>query len=137
MTGSVRFLNAKRPLLALSFAIITGAISAWWFFGNHQVACNPKAAEATLANYRDRGIQRTHHPPSLSNLLWITVGPEWHALSKQDKEAIDRIVRCAAMTIDHLGQPNWQAAYYDAESGQLVALTSKKYGFRLKSLSGL
>ena len=120
------------PLL-LVFTIVTGGFVGWWLFGNHQVICDPKSAEASLANYVAQGIQRAHHPPSLSNLLWITVGPEWHALSRQEKIVIDRIVRCAATTIDDLGQPTWQAAYYDGESGKLVALTSKQYGFRLET----
>ncbi len=125
--------SSKLSYLPLVLTIVTSTFVIWWFFGNHQVACDPTAAEASLANYSDQGIQRTQHPPSLSNLLWITVGPEWHALSRKEKKAIDRIVRCAATTIDDLGQPTWQAAYYDGESGKLVALTSRKYGFRLET----
>ena len=123
---------SQRYFLALGLAILAG--TAWWYLAGRGIDCVPSAAETLLSTYRDRGIEQVHHPPSLSNLLWITVGPEWHELSKQDKDTIDKIVRCAATVIDDLGQPTWQAAYYDTQSGKLVALTSKQYGFRLKSL---
>jgi hypothetical protein len=95
--------------------------------------CDPKAAEAKLANLSNQGILGVGRPPSLSNLLWVHVGPEWHALPKKERASLDRIVRCAATTIDDQGQPTWQAAYYDHETGKLVALTSRQYGFRLKN----
>lgn len=132
MSASPQRLTPTRTLFALSFAFLLSCIGWWWYFGNHEVSCDPKAAELHLSTYRNHGIERVHHPPSLSNLLWITVGPEWHALAKKDKDEVDKIVRCAATTIDELGEPTWQAAYYDGGSGKLVALTSKKYGFRLE-----
>jgi len=122
---------------ALGLILLASAVGWWWYFGNRGPTCHPTSAEALLSSFVDRGIQRIHHPPSLSNLLWVTVGPEWHALSKKDKDEIDKVVRCAATVIDDLGQPTWQAAYYDSQSGELVALTSKKYGFRLKAHSNL
>lgn len=94
--------------------------------------CDPKTAETQLAAMTEKGIQRVSHPPSQSNLLWVHVTPTWKALSEDDKRSLDRLVRCAARTIDEQGHPTWQAAYYDAESGTLVALSSRKWGFRLK-----
>lgn len=94
--------------------------------------CDPQAAEATLATYADQGIRGTSHPPSLSNLLWVHVGPRWHALPLAEKQALDKVVRCAATMLDDRGQPTWQAAYYDDTTGAIVALTSREYGFRLK-----
>lgn len=95
--------------------------------------CTPKAAEATLVNLLKQGIRGVHHPPSLSNLLWVRVGPQWYNLSKKEKAFIDNLVRCAATTIDSQGQPTWRAAYYDYETGQLVAITSRQHGFRLEN----
>ena len=94
--------------------------------------CDPQAAEATLATYADQGIRSTSHPPSLSNLLWVHVGPRWHALPLAEKQALDKVVRCAATTLDDQGRSTWQAAYYDDTTGTIVALTSREYGFRLK-----
>lgn len=94
--------------------------------------CDPQAAEATLAASADQGIRGTSHPPSLSNLLWVHVGPRWHALPLAEKQALDRVVRCAATTLDAQKRPTWQAAYYDRTTGAIVALTSREYGFRLK-----
>ncbi len=94
--------------------------------------CDPQAAEATLATYTEKGIRGTSRPPSLSNLLWIHVGPRWHALPLAEKHTLDKVVRCAATTLDDQGRSAWQAAYYDNTTGTIVALTSREYGFRLK-----
>ena len=94
--------------------------------------CDPQAAEATLATSADQGIHGTSRPPSLSNLLWVHVGPRWHALPLAGKKRLDQVVRCAATTLDDQGHPTWQAAYYDTTAGTIVALTSRQYGFRLK-----
>ena len=133
MTTPPPHLSSTGPLFALGLTLLACGVGAWWFFGDHSLPCDPPASAARLSTYQHRGIQRVHHPPSLSNLLWVTVGPEWHALSDTEKHVIDKEVRCAATIIDDLGQVTWQAAYYDAESGKLVALTSKKYGFRIQA----
>jgi hypothetical protein len=62
----------------------------------------------------------------------VFVEKAWHKLPENEKRAIDRVVRCAAQTIDENGQPVWQAAYYDQATGKLAGLTSRKWGFRLK-----
>jgi len=121
----------------ITILIIGACISVWWFFGPQSYTCNPQRAEADLSNYTAQGILQIEHPPSMSNLLWVHVGPEWHALSRKERRAIDKIVQCAATIFDDLGQTTWQAAYYDRESGDLVALTSKKYGFRIQPPSAL
>lgn len=95
--------------------------------------CDPRTAEESLKNLSSRGVHGTNHPPSLSNLLWIHVGPTWFTLTRPEKIAIDKIVRCAARTINDEGQPTWQAAYYDYKTGKLIALTSKEYGFRIQN----
>ncbi len=94
--------------------------------------CQPQEAEAALATYAEQGIHGTNRPPSMSNLLWVHVGPRWHALPLDEKKDLDKVVRCAATTLDDQGQPTWQAAYYDKSTGTIVALTSRQYGFRLK-----
>lgn len=99
---------------------------------NHEWTCDPKAAKARLLTHTDQGILDVQHPPSQSNLLWVQVGPAWHALSEDEKRSLDRLVRCAAQTIDEHGQPTWQAAYYDQDTKRLAALSSRKWGFRLK-----
>ena len=123
------------PAPALGILLILSAMLGWWIFESIPSTCEPKVAESALSQYRDQGIQQIQHPPSLSNLLWVMVGPEWHGLSQGEKDTIDRLVRCAATTTDQLGEPTWQAAYYDSNTGKLVALTSRKYGFRLEPSS--
>ncbi len=108
-------------------------LAALWMARSGPPPCDPQEAEAALAHAADRGIHGANRPPSLSNLLWVHVGPRWHALPLADKHALDRIVRCAARTIDDQGQPTWQAAYYDQQTGNMVALTSRRYGFRLQT----
>ncbi len=121
----------------MSVLVVGACVSVWWFFGPPSYTCNPQRAEANLLNYSAQGILQFERPPSMSNLLWVHVEPEWHALSREEKKAIDKIVQCAATIFDDLGQTTWQAAYYDRESGNLVALTSKKYGFRIQSPSAM
>lgn len=130
MTGSsFRTANKILPLVLVAAGLVLTAIMVYW---SKFPQCEPQAAEATLATYADQGIQGTSHPPSLSNLLWVHVGPRWHALPLAEKQALDKVVRCAATTLDDRGRPAWQAAYYDNATGTIVALTSREYGFRLK-----
>ncbi|MYJ22408.1 MAG: hypothetical protein F4101_03310 [Nitrospira sp. SB0673_bin_12] len=130
MTGSsFRTTNKILPLVLVAAGLVLTAIMVYW---SKVPQCEPQAAEATLATYADQGIQGTSHPPSLSNLLWVHVGPRWHALPLAEKQALDKVVRCAATTLDDRGHPAWQAAYYDNATGTIVALTSREYGFRLK-----
>ncbi len=117
------------PLILVAAGLVLTAIVIYRT-GSSQ--CDPQTAEAMLTTYAGQGIQGTSHPPSLSNLLWVHVGPRWHALPLAEKHALDRVVRCAATTLDAQGQPTWQAAYYDNATGAIVALTSREYGFRLK-----
>ncbi len=98
----------------------------------HGSPCDPQSSESQLTPLHHQGILGVQHPPSQSNLLWVFVGPAWHELPEDEKRAIDRVVRCAAQTIDETGQPTWQAAYYDQATGKLAGLTSRKWGFRLK-----
>ncbi|MYC27708.1 MAG: hypothetical protein F4X63_06925 [Nitrospira sp. SB0662_bin_26] len=130
MTGS-SFRASKRilPLILMTTGLVLAAIVV---YRSGVPQCEPQAAEATLATYADQGIRGTSHPPSLSNLLWVHVGPRWHALPLAEKQALDKVVRCAATTLDDQGRPAWQAAYYDNTTGTIVALTSREYGFRLK-----
>lgn len=124
----------SQPLFAaLSLLIIGIAGYVVWTTQFAPIHCDPQAAQAKLEALSDKGIRNTGHGSSLTNLLWIYVGPKWHALSLEEKQAIDKIVNCAATTIDDQGQPTWQAAYYDYKSGKMAALTSKRYGFRLKA----
>ena len=131
MTGS-SFQTSKR-LLRLSLVAVSFVLLAIVVYQSGSPQCDPQAAEATLATYAEKGIHGTSHPPSLSNLLWVHVGPRWHALPLTEKKTLDQVVRCAATTLDDRGQPTWQAAYYDNTAGTIVALTSRRYGFRLKS----
>ena len=131
MTGS-SFQTSKR-LLRLSLVAVSFVLLAIVVYQSGAPQCDPQAAEATLATYAEKGIHGTSRPPSLSNLLWVHVGPRWHALPLAEKKTLDHVVRCAATTLDDRGQPTWQAAYYDNTAGTIVALTSRQYGFRLKS----
>ena len=119
--------------LPISLAVASLFLVALWVSLSGSPACDPEAAEAQLANSVAKGIHGTDHPPSMSKLLWVHVGPRWHTLPLAEKKALDKVVRCAATTIDDKGQPTWQAAYYDKTTGTLVALTSRQYGFRLKN----
>ncbi len=130
MTGSsFRTANKILPLSLVAAGLLLTAMVVYWP-GRPQ--CDPQAAEAALATYAGQGIRGTSRPPSLSNLLWVHVGPRWHALPPDEKHALDTIVRCAATTRDAQGRATWQAAYYDNATGTIVALTSREYGFRLK-----
>ena len=132
MTGS-SFRTSNR-ILPLSLVAASFVLLAIVVYRSGSPQCDPAAAEATLATYAEKGIRGTSHPPSLSNLLWVHVGPRWHALPLAGKKALDQVVRCAATTLDDQGQPTWQAAYYDNATGNIVALTSRQYGFRLKDV---
>jgi len=130
MTGSsFRTANKVLPLSLVAASLVLTAIVV---YRSGVPQCEPQAAEAALATYADQGIRGTSHPPSLSNLLWVHVGPRWHALPLAEKQALDKVVRCAATTLDDQGRAAWQAAYYDNTTGAVVALTSREYGFRLK-----
>ena len=130
MTGSsFRTPHRILPLIVVAAGLVVAAIV---IDQTGSSPCDPQGAEATLATYTEKGIRGTSHPPSLSNLLWVHVDPRWHALPLAEKHALDRVVRCAATTLDDQGRPTWQAAYYDKATGTVVALTSREYGFRLK-----
>ncbi len=131
MTGAS--FRATSWSLPLSLVAVTLALLVIVLYQTGSPQCDPQAAEATLATYADKGIRGTSHPPSLSNLLWVHVGPRWHALPLAEKQALDQVVRCAATTLNDQGHPTWQAAYYDNATGKIVALTSRQYGFRLKN----
>ena len=124
---------SKGIVLGIAILLVGGVVYTFIASESAPEPCNPKAAEANLASLLNQGIRGVGRPPSLSNLLWVHVGPAWYALPKNERASLDRIVRCAATTIDDQGQPTWQAAYYDQETGILVALTSRQYGFRLKN----
>lgn len=130
----VSFLRPTNRLLPIGLAAAGLLLAALWVFQSRVPGCDPQAAEAALGDSADTGILGTNRPPSASNLLWVHVGPRWHALPRVEKEALDTLVRCAATTIDEQGEPTWQAAYYDATSGEIAALSSRQYGFRLKRL---
>ena len=124
----------SKPLYAVLSLLLIGASGYWvWTTQYAPITCNPKTSQAKLKTLTDQGIRNTGHGSSLTNLLWIYVGPKWHALPMAEKLSIDKVVSCAATTIDDQGQPTWQAAYYDYQSGKMAALTSKRYGFRLKA----
>ena len=124
----------SQPLYAvLSLLIISVVGDAVWTTQFAPITCDPEAAHAKLKTLTDKGIRNTGRGSSLTNLLWIYVGPKWHALPMEEKLSIDKVVSCAATTIDDQGQPTWQAAYYDYQSGKMAGLTSKRYGFRLKA----
>ena len=121
------------PLILVFSLLLIGVAGYWvWTMPFAPSPCDPQTAYATLQTLSDKGIRKTGHGSSLTNLLWIYVGSMWHALPLKEKQSIDKIVSCAATTLDHQGQPMWQAAYYDETSGKLTALTSTRYGFRLK-----
>lgn len=124
--------RASKRILPLSLVAVSVVLLAIVVYRIESPQCDPQAAEATLTTYADKGISGTSRPPSLSNLLWVHVGPRWHALPLAEKKALDTVVRCAATTLDDRGQLTWQAAYYDNTAGTIVALTSRQYGFRLK-----
>ncbi|MFB3071471.1 MAG: hypothetical protein ACE1ZK_05335 [Nitrospirales bacterium] len=124
----------SKPIFVVLSLVLLGAVGYWvWTTQYAPITCDSKAAHAELKTLGDKGIRNTGHGSSLTNLLWIYVGPKWHALPLKEKRSIDKIVTCAAQTIDDQGQPTWQAAYYDYKSGKMAALTSKRYGFRLKT----
>ncbi len=127
--SSSRVTKRLLPLILVATGLVLAAIVIYQT-GSSQ--CDPQAAETALATYAEKGIQGTSRPPSLSNLLWVHVGPRWHALPLSEKHTLDRVVRCAATMTDAQGRPAWQAAYYDTTTGTIVALTSREYGFRLK-----
>ena len=131
---AVSFLRPTNRLLPISLAVAGLLLAAPWVFQSRAPVCDPQAAEAELGDSADKGIHGTNRPPSASNLLWVHVGPQWYALPQAEKESLDKLVRCAATIRDDQGQPTWQAAYYDATSGEIAALSSRQYGFRLKRL---
>lgn len=94
--------------------------------------CEGREHESLLEAIKQKGVQRIQPSPSLSNTLWVFVGPTWRELPLRDKEALDEKVRCLALSTNEEGEPTWRAAYYDDTSGNLVALSSRQYGFRLK-----
>ena len=128
MTGS-SFRSRILPIILVATSLVLLAILV---YRSGAPQCDPQKAEASLTTYADQGIHGTSRPPSLSNLLWVHIGPRWHALPLAEKHALDKVVRCAATTLDDQGHPTWQAAYYDNTTGNIVALTSRQYGFRLK-----
>lgn len=125
--------RASKRVLPLSVVAVSLVLLAIVVYRFESPQCDPQAAEAVLGTYAEKGIHGTSRPPSLSNLLWIHIGPRWHALPLAEKKTLDQVVRCAATTLDDRGQPTWQAAYYDNTTGKIVALTSRQYGFRLKN----
>jgi len=125
-----RAFNRTLPISLAGMSLLVIAILTYQL-GSPQ--CDPQEAETKLASYTQQGIHGTNHPPSMSNLLWVHVGPRWHALPLAEKKTLDHVVRCAATTIDDRGHSTWQAAYYDTMTGRIVALTSREYGFRLKN----
>ena len=127
--ASFRASNRILPLILVAVGLVLLSIVVYQT-GSPQ--CDPRAAEAALTASAKKGVSGTSHPPSMSNLLWVHVGPRWHALPLDEKHTLDRVVRCAATTLDDRGHPTWQAAYYDNTTGAIVALTSREYGFRLK-----
>ncbi len=132
VTGSS--LRTPGRILPVGLAAVSLLLAAIWMTMSWSPSCDPQEAETALAHSADLGIHGANRPPSLSNLLWVHVGPRWHALPLADKRTLDAVVRCAARTIDDRGQPTWQAAYYDQRTGKMVALTSRRYGFRLKTV---
>ena len=123
-----------KPLHLLLILLLIGTLGyGVWKIQFAAKPCDPQAAHAQLKTLSGKGIRNTGHGSSLTNLLWIYVDQKWYALSKKEKLSMDRIVACAAMRIDDQGQPTWQAAYYDHKSGKIAALTSRRYGFRIKA----
>ena len=123
-----------KPLHLLLILLLIGTLGyGVWKIQFAARPCDPQAAHAQLKTLSGKGIRNTGHGSSLTNLLWIYVDQKWYALSKKEKLSMDKIVACAAMRIDDQGQPTWQAAYYDHKSGKIAALTSRRYGFRIKA----
>lgn len=122
----------NKKFIVFGFLVLGVLLWSIWEFIYSQSTCDPQSAEIRLKTLSDKGIQSVQHPPSQSNLLWIHVGPAWHALPHEEKTMIDRVIRCAAQTFDAQNRPTWQAAYYDQTTRKLVALTSRKWGFRIK-----
>ena len=123
-----------KPLHLLLILLLIGTLGyGVWKIQFSARPCDPQAAHAQLKTLSGKGIRNTGHGSSLTNLLWIYVDQKWYALSKKEKLSMDKIVACAAMRIDEQGQPTWQAAYYDHKSGKISALTSRRYGFRIKA----
>lgn len=123
-----------KPLHLLLILLLIGTLGyGVWKIQFAARPCDPQAAHAQLKTFSGKGIRNTGHGSSLTNLLWIYVDQKWYALSKKEKLSMDKIVACAAMRIDDQGQPTWQAAYYDHKSGKIAALTSRRYGFRIKA----
>lgn len=122
---------SKRTTIIVTLLLTAGIIVGLTVFNTRDTSCDPQAATGMLDDLKQHGILRVQHPPSLSNLLWVHVGPTWHALTFEEKKSLDRTVRCLALTKDDKGQTTWRAAYYNDATGKLAALTSKQYGFRL------
>lgn len=124
----------KRPwYLLLTLLIISATAYGIWTTQFATSPCDPKAAKAKLKTLKAKGIRNTGRGSSLTNLLWIYVDQQWYALPMEEKLSIDKVVSCAATRLDDQGHPTWQAAYYDHKTGKLAALTSQRYGFRLKA----
>ena len=125
--------NTNPLYLVLSLLLIGALGYGVWTTQFGSTPCNPGAAQEKLKTFQDQGIRNTGHGSSLTNLLWIYVDARWYSLPMDEKLAIDKVASCAATRLDEQGHPTWQAAYYDHESGKLVALTSQRYGFRQKA----
>lgn len=124
----------SKPLYAVLSLLILGVASyGVWKTQFSPIHCDPQEALAMVKTFSEKGIRNTGRGSSLTNLLWIYVGPKWYALPMEEKLVLDKVVSCAATTIDDQGQPTWQAAYYDYQSGKMAGLTSKRYGFRLQA----
>ena len=118
--------------LSLSLLLIGVIGYGIWEIKFSAKSCDPQTAHAQLKTFSEKGIRNTGHGSSLTNLLWIYVDQKWYALPLEEKLSIDKMVACAATRMNDQRQPTWQAAYYDHKSGKIAALTSKRYGFRLK-----
>ena len=127
----------KPRYLSISLLLIGVLGYGVWEIKFSAKPCDPQAAHAQLKTFSEKGIRNTGHGSSLTNLLWIYVDEKWHALPIEEKLSIDKVVSCAAMKTNDQGQLTWQAAYYDHKSGKIAALTSKRYGFRLKANDSL
>ena len=131
---NVYSLRMTKPFhLLLSLLLIGILVYGIWDIQFASKPCDPQAAHAQLKTFSEKGIRNTGYGSSLTNLLWIYVDQKWHVLPMKEKLSIDKVVACAATRIDDQSQPTWQAAYYDHKSGKMAALTSKRYGFRLKA----
>ena len=123
----------KPSYISLGLLLIGVLVYGIWKNQFSAKPCKPQAAHAQLKTFSEKGIRNTGHGSSLTNLLWIYVDQKWHALPMKEKLSLDKIVACAATRFNDQKQPTWQAAYYDHKSGTMVALTSRRYGFRLKA----